>query len=144
MGNLHRKRAFASFFTYFSERMPIASRSSSSMPLLLQLSTQVLHFHFLLQKKSRNAETMLCHAMARGTARGRGRAQTDVTSRLRSFVAPRADNGASKLPPRCRTPRHTHQHALLSALRHRNRYLFSTYRAYFKWHDQCKAVTAIF
>lgn len=49
----------------------------------------------------------LCHARGTGTARGRGRAQTDVTSRLRSFVAPRADNGASKLPPRCRTPRHT-------------------------------------
>ena len=98
MRNLHgklRQRAFASFFAYFSERMPIASRSSSSMPLLLQLSSRVLHFHSLLNKKSHSKETKLCHAMARGTARGRGRAQTDVTSRLRSFVAPRADNGAS-------------------------------------------------
>ena len=65
------------------------------MPLLLQLSSRVLHFHSLLNKKSHSKETKLCHAMARGTARGRGRAQTDVTSRLRSFVAPRADNAAA-------------------------------------------------
>ena len=89
------------------------------MPLLLQLSSRVLHFHSLLNKKSHSKETKLCHAMARGTARGRGRAQTDVTSRLRSFVAPRADNGASLLPPRYSR---THQHALSSVLR--NQYVF--------------------
>ena len=43
------------------------------------------HFHFLLQNSL--AMRKLCYAMhgARGTAQGRGRAQTDVTSRLRSL-----------------------------------------------------------
>ena len=62
--------------------MPIASRSSSSMPQL-QKSSSAPHFHFLVPKNAKTAER---HAL-QSTARGCGWAGTDVTSRLRCFVA---------------------------------------------------------